>query len=701
MSSISVLAEAEAEQLRAGWEVSHGTGQVAAELTLNALEAGASRVELELNPRQASARCTDNGCGIAPDDVRTRLCRPGCSGTPRGRGRSLACIVRAAEWVEIETRKHGRFTSIRAAFHHGTLVQTHANASRMRSPGTSVAVSHLLYNTPARRMCLLARPGEQKQAVRSQLARLALAFPNAEIQAHVSESNETLLCAERGRSVLSTLSDVQCAQLANDMATIAQSDTKSQISLTGYVARYPAGTASPSCQYIFLNARPVTVPFIERRITQWFKELAERDTKHSPTTAPTHQNPAYVLFLSAPTEVCEFDWGPDGCVACFKEPNYCEALIKQALAHQAWSDQVSGKQLSQVNRTLQCTSGGDTRRRVVNPYNNTSFSSRDRINKYTQPQVCNSSGDCAENSVSDAPAATNSCERRSVDLPLSVHDACRQRPEENIMQNHLEPSKSHEPKNSSPQPPVMGTLDCGITVPNRISGEFIRRCTTIAQVDQKFLLTSDEQMLVALDQHACDERVRLEHFWSEFRAQRLSQAKALVDPIHIDVEPSEAAAIMKSKASLERLGWRIDEWSESDRGRERRSVRAVPSILGTELGVDSLIEHLNDVRERGEHAAERSPKAVARLLAEKACKGAKKFNQRLEPVKQQEVVSRLGECELPMHCAHGRPTSVPLVSLRSLQRKRARGRRQKRPTLRRAKKQIAEGGSATEAERWR
>jgi DNA mismatch repair protein MLH3 len=123
--------------------------------------------------------------------------------------------------------------------------------------------------------------------------------------------------------------------------------------------------------------------------------------------------------------------------------------------------------------------------------------------------------------------------------------------------------------------------------------------------------------------------------------------------------------------------------------------------LGTELGVDSLIEHLNDVRERGEHAAERSPKAVARLLAEKACKGAKKFNQRLEPVKQQEVVSRLGECELPMHCAHGRPTSVPLVSLRSLQRKRARGRRQKRPTLRRAKKQIAEGGSATEAERWR
>ena len=123
---------------------------------------------------------------------------------------------------------------------------------------------------------------------------------------------------------------------------------------------------------------------------------------------------------------------------------------------------------------------------------------------------------------------------------------------------------------------------------------------------------------------------------------------------------SELAILRANFSLVWRWGWRWEDVayrnSDADEGIK---LTGLPTVEGTMLGADALAEYLRQVSVTGPTSA--PPPALHRLLASKACRGAIMFGDSLDHDECVALLGSLTRTELPLHCAHGRPTSVMLA----------------------------------------
>ena len=218
----------------------------------------------------------------------------------------------------------------------------------------------------------------------------------------------------------------------------------------------------------------------------------------------------------------------------------------------------------------------------------------------------------------------------------------------------------------------------------------LQTAQVIAQVDNKYVLLrmsgsaspsrKDPEMLVMLDQHAADERIRVERL---FRELCTAPAADLAAPISFVVSESDRALLRKHEPGWRRWGARY-----AVRDAQRTvDVTALPDIFRgrCESAADraAVIELLRsgayEFEERGaaveaevEEAEEaeqwvrllsRIPSALKEMANTRACRGAIMFNDPLTLQECRALVARLGQCRWPFMCAHGRVSMRPLVEL--------------------------------------
>ncbi|KAI9793536.1 MAG: DNA mismatch repair protein [Peltula sp. TS41687] len=291
--------------------------------------------------------------------------------------------------------------------------------------------------------------------------------------------------------------------------------------------------------------------------------------------------------------------------------------------------------------------------------------------------------------------------------------------------------------------PAIGMLgeNCGPVLPSRISRDALRTAKVIAQVDKKFILarldvepqttsqasetiSTRKQILVLIDQHAADERCRVESLLSELcttfsdeintprsnRGLRSSIGTSLLDkPLKFQVNDLEYPLYQDYAALFARWGILYDLPS-TDRHSERRSetdnvitvktvplgvaerCRAEPQLLikllreevwhqkesrtgGKDWPGSNLDGHLpaDDLSSHGsglmanEHRWLRElsncPRLLLEMLNSRACRSAIMFNDELSLDDCQALMTRLADCAFPFQCAHGRLSMVPLVDL--------------------------------------
>jgi len=90
-------------------------------------------------------------------------------------------------------------------------------------------------------------------------------------------------------------------------------------------------------------------------------------------------------------------------------------------------------------------------------------------------------------------------------------------------------------------------------------------------------------------------------------------------------------------------------------------LRAVPVLLGVELGDKALLEYLRVIAATGSPA--QPPPQVHRILASKACRRAIMFGDMLDATQCQALLTKLAGCAMPFQCAHGRPSIAPMLQL--------------------------------------
>ena len=167
----------------------------------------------------------------------------------------------------------------------------------------------------------------------------------------------------------------------------------------------------------------------------------------------------------------------------------------------------------------------------------------------------------------------------------------------------------------------------------------------LAQLDATYILATDGNALVLVDQHAAHERVAYESIARQATGEAFSREPLLI-PYAIELDAAEAARFEQSRDDLAAAGLEAEPFGE-------RTYRVVATPAGygaRRFDVRAFIDAL------GDEIAGLGPRE--RVWASLACHSVVRAGDPLEPSEMAALLDRLVRCENPMHCPHGRPTMV-------------------------------------------
>lgn len=214
----------------------------------------------------------------------------------------------------------------------------------------------------------------------------------------------------------------------------------------------------------------------------------------------------------------------------------------------------------------------------------------------------------------------------------------------------------------------------------KLSKQELRAAKVISQVDKKFILIStnkstnnmdgeDAKLLVLVDQHAADERVRIEDLLADLKASPMLLPKPLI----FDIQAREHPLLSRLAPSFAALGIVYDVSPPAGSPKCKILVKALPAAIAERCRLEPkvLIEMIRSEswkyeEERGGGDSFRTktcPQGLLDMLNSRACRSAIMFNDELTREECQTLIHRLADCAFPFQCAHGRPSMVPLVDL--------------------------------------
>nr|XP_027073664.1 LOW QUALITY PROTEIN: DNA mismatch repair protein MLH3-like [Coffea arabica] len=209
-------------------------------------------------------------------------------------------------------------------------------------------------------------------------------------------------------------------------------------------------------------------------------------------------------------------------------------------------------------------------------------------------------------------------------------------------------------------------------IPSFIDKNCLKDAKVLPQVDKKFIPVVAGRILAIIDQHAADERIRLEELRQKVLDGEMKQVAYLEAEQEL-VLPEIGYQLLHNYVSLiENWGWicNISGRGASSFGKNLNvlcrqptvaKLVAVPCILGVKLTDIDLLEFLQQLADTD--GSSTIPPSVHRVLNSKACRGAIMFGDTLLPSECSLIVEELKQASLCFQCAHGRPTTVPLVNL--------------------------------------
>jgi DNA mismatch repair protein MLH3 len=213
----------------------------------------------------------------------------------------------------------------------------------------------------------------------------------------------------------------------------------------------------------------------------------------------------------------------------------------------------------------------------------------------------------------------------------------------------------------------------------------------VRQVDRKFILVSVKQadgshkgrssdLLLCIDQHAADERVRLEKlelelFGADGRSRNIDTHEH--DPaLILQVNASERAVMESSDTLLRSWGFDFEpcpssEWISDVPGSTSSwhyVLRASPKIEKRAANADDFREFIQLLSTTHSYTTLSTlrPPVITRLLHSRACRSAIMFGDHLSVDQCKTLLDNLRQCNLPFQCAHGRPSVVPLAEFQDV-----------------------------------
>ena len=209
--------------------------------------------------------------------------------------------------------------------------------------------------------------------------------------------------------------------------------------------------------------------------------------------------------------------------------------------------------------------------------------------------------------------------------------------------------------------------------PSIVSKEMIENARVIGQVNNSLIIVEVRGVLLAVDQHAADERVKLEQYTKEFTDVTNDQSrvdlKCKVVHEQMEIERGYLFPLTAFKEYL--LSWKFKyEIIEESQSLLKLLLLQVPLCMNEPLTIHDFIEFVSSLdKNNGEiPIIILKPPSIHRILTSHSCKTAVKFGDKLSFEQCQSIISLLGRTSYPFNCAHGRTSLYPLIELKDNKR---------------------------------
>jgi DNA mismatch repair protein MutL len=655
MGRIHVLPEQVANKIAAG-EVVERPASVVKELLENSLDAGATRVKIQVEAGgKKLIQITDDGCGMVRDDallaferhatskIRTDLDLLNIS-TLGFRGEALPSIASVSR-LRLETRAADQDSGTVIEIAGGKIFRVDEAGL---PAGTAITVRDLFLNTPARKKFLKAESTELSH-IASLVTHYALAHPDKHFELH-SAANAMLVAPpvashrERIYQVFGRETLDQLLSLATELplAHIGLPQPapwrrkqageehrlcvdSGHLRLHGFVSKPEIQKLNRNSIYTFVNGRLIRDRLIQHALTEAYRHIL-----------PSTVFPVVLLFLELPAAEVDVNVHPSKTEVRFRQPTLVHDLVRNSVraaliearpvprfVTEIRAHPTASQSLTPAGRAAEAIAPGG------GLYGRTA--SAEFSLQAPSPSVNDRLPFAETNAALDNAATAVTCFPRqsfAATVPASYHDA-----------------------GASPSADETERYDD--------EASSLSSLKPLGQLRESFILAVNHEGLWIIDQHVAHERVLFEKVLRQ-RAQQQVESQRLLMPILIELTAAQQAVFAEISDELEKNGFEAEPFGT-------RSIAIKVAPAGVEAGdVEKMLYELLDQFAREDQVLNLE-QIRAGIAASIACHAAIKVNMPLEPNKMEWLLAELANTDCPMSCPHGRPV-VLRYSIKDIQR---------------------------------
>ena len=664
MGRIHVLSEQVANKIAAG-EVVERPASVVKELLENALDAGATRIKINIEAGgKKLIQISDNGCGMVRDDAMLAFERHATSkikdaedllsvATLGFRGEALPSIASVSR-LHLETRDAGAATGTILEINGGRI----ARIEEAGIPeGTSITVRDLFFNTPARKKFLKAESTELSH-IASLVTHYALAHPEKHFELH-SATNAMLVAppvagySERvyqvfGKETLDQLIPVSARQALehvglpqpppwrrkeeeNQEAIVSD---PGEMRLHGFVSKPEIQKLNRNSIYVFVNGRLIRDRLVQHGLTEAYRNII-----------PPSVYPVVLLFLELPPGEVDVNVHPSKTEVRFRQPTLMHDFVRDTVRAALMKARPAPQFTTEIRAHATASSGLTPGAREWEPPSDLAASEAPRA--FYDP--AGGAGFALQ-----APVPPPISARFQFEGGIAV--------EANAA---IPVARGMDPRFADSIPEIIPDNGCAPALDTDTASEedstlaALSTLRPLGQIRNSFILAVNEDGLWIVDQHVAHERVLFERILKQRAAQKVESQRLLM-PIVLELTPAQQAIFTEIADELQHNGFEAEPF-----GARSVAVKVAPAGVDA-AAVEKMLHELLDQISREEQSLNLE-KIRSRIAASIACHAAIKVNMPLEQNKMDWLLAELAKTDHPMSCPHGRPV-VLRYSVKDIQK---------------------------------
>jgi len=634
----------------AAGEVIERPASVVKELVENSVDAGASRIDIEVEKGGTEQlRIVDNGCGIARDQLLLALTPHATSKIADSddlfrirtfgfRGEALASIAEISQLVlRSRTTDSGEGAEIRSD--GGVFSEIIPCGMPV---GTAIKVENLFFNTPVRRKYMRSIPTEFGHILETMI-RLALPQPQIHFTLkHNQKLVHDLPAESKGTDRIAKLFG---AEVADNLIYVES--RRGDISVYGYVGHPKISRSNNKLQYFFLNGRYIRDRALQHALSEAYRGLLT-----------VGRFPIAFLQVEMPAELYDVNVHPTKMEVRFLDAQKIYSNFLGAIRERFLS--------SDMNSTV---SVADLPKRIEPVSHDPSKAIDEETIQKRRQEIA----DWAKKKVETL---------KSKEQPTGPQASSPQQPENFDVNRTLEESFQRDPffadfyddGKKKTDKETKTSNEWGLPKPTRLEFHTINRPQPVSQklvpekpalqspdsqnpalrktiqIHDRYLIVETEKGVGIIDQHAMHERILYEQLKVRFASGKIDSQRLLV-PMPLDLAPTEYACAQENKEFLTNLGLTFEPF-----GGETILLTGYPAILEKTDPQDLLLGLLDTLLD-----SSKKPTATDlcdEILHQIACKAAVKAGEKLRPDAMEQLL-KFADAEINAHhCPHGRPSML-------------------------------------------